>query len=78
MLGNDSKLDVFLRKGEINKAAQLAISVLKAVNNEKSDCGQALGQGLKTLVCAYVNAKLSIYHIKLTHWLRGIYSFTLR
>ncbi|XP_078363993.1 polycystin family receptor for egg jelly-like [Oculina patagonica] len=50
VLGNDSKLDVFLRKGEINKAAQLAISVLKAVNYENSDCGQALNQGVKTLI----------------------------
>ncbi|XP_078351521.1 polycystin family receptor for egg jelly-like isoform X1 [Oculina patagonica] len=50
VLGNDSKLDVFLRKGEINKAAQLAISVLKAVNYEKSDCGQALNQDVKTLI----------------------------
>ncbi len=52
MLGDDSKLDVYLRKGEINKAAQLAISVLKAVNNGKSGCGQVLSQDVKSLVRA--------------------------
>ena len=58
MLGDDSKLDVFLRKGEINKAAQLAMSVLKAVNNEKSVCGQALSQGVTTMVCALEVSKM--------------------
>ena len=52
VLGDDSKLVVFLRKGEIGKAAQVALSVLKAFNNEDSDCGQALGQDVKTLVGA--------------------------
>ncbi|XP_078351506.1 polycystin family receptor for egg jelly-like isoform X2 [Oculina patagonica] len=50
VLGDDSKLDVYLRKGEINKAAQLAISVLKAVNNGKSGCGQVLSQDVKSLI----------------------------
>lgn len=50
VLGDDSKLDVFLRRGEINKASQLALSVLKAIHGEESDCAEALNQGLKILV----------------------------
>ncbi|KAJ7390751.1 hypothetical protein OS493_022309 [Desmophyllum pertusum] len=50
VLGEDSKLDEFIRKGEISKATLLALSVLKAANTDTSECKQPLSQGLKTLV----------------------------
>lgn len=52
VLGDESTLDVFLRRGEVNKASQLALSVLKAINVAQADCGEALNQGLKMLVRA--------------------------
>ena len=39
----------FLKIGEISKASQLAISVLKSAN-KKTDCGQTLGRDTKALV----------------------------
>ena len=49
VVGEGNDLDVLLRKGEINQASTLALSVLKAAN-EKSDCGQELSITVKILV----------------------------
>lgn len=49
VVGEDNKLDEFLRKGEISQAAQLSLAVLKAAN-EKTDCGQELSSDAKQLV----------------------------
>ena len=49
MLGKGNRLDELLRRGNINEAAQLAMTVLKTAN-EKTDCGEALSQLVKTLV----------------------------
>ena len=45
----DCKLDELLRKGEISKASQLALTVLKTAN-ETPDCGKGLSIGIKTSV----------------------------
>ena len=45
----DCKLDELLRKGEISKASQLALTVLKTAN-ETPDCGKGLSIEVKTLV----------------------------
>lgn len=55
VLGEDSKLDEFIRKGEISKVTLLALSVLKAANTDTSECKQPLSQGLKTLVRARIS-----------------------
>ncbi|CAH3140628.1 unnamed protein product, partial [Pocillopora meandrina] len=49
VIGDDSDLDKFLKKGEISQASQLAITVLQSAN-EETKCGQTLGQDTKTLV----------------------------
>ena len=49
MVGEDNKLDGFLRKGEVSQAAQLAISTLKAAN-AKSECGKGLSVLVKIVV----------------------------
>ena len=49
VIGDDSDLDKFLKKGEISQASQLAITVLQSAN-EETKCGQTLGQHTKTLV----------------------------
>ena len=45
----DCKLDELLRKGEISKASQLALTVLKTAN-ETPDCGKGLSIEIKTSV----------------------------
>ena len=45
----NNELDTFLRKGEISQAAQVAMSVLKGLN-EKSTCEQELSLDVKQLV----------------------------
>ena len=45
----DCKLDELLRKGEISKASQLALTVLKTAN-ETQDCGEGLSIEVKTSV----------------------------
>lgn len=49
MNGEDSKLDVFLRKGEIGQAAQLALSVMASAR-EKTECGQSLPSDVQNQV----------------------------
>lgn len=50
VVGEGNKMDEFLNKGEVSRAAQLAISVLKAANS-KSDCGKELSVLVKIVVC---------------------------
>ena len=52
VLEDESTMDVFLRRGEINMASQLALSVLKAIKVAQADCREALNQlqGLRMLV----------------------------
>ena len=50
VIGEESNLDGFLKKGEISQAAQLAITVFKSAN-EKTDCGQTIDEDTKTVVC---------------------------
>ena len=50
VMGVDNQLDRFLIKGEVFQATQLSSSLLKTIN-EKTDCGQGLSIGVKTLVC---------------------------
>ena len=45
----DCKLDELLRKGEISRASQLALTVLKTAN-ETPDCGKGLSIEVKTSV----------------------------
>ena len=45
----DCKLDELFRKGEISKASQLALTVLKTAN-ETPDCGEGLSIEVKTSV----------------------------
>lgn len=47
--GDGNKLDGFLNKGELARAAQLSLSVLKSAT-EKNECGQTLDPDVKTLV----------------------------
>ena len=49
VIGDDSDLDKFLKKGEISQASQLAITVLKSAS-EETECGQTLSKDTKTLV----------------------------
>ena len=49
IIGKNNNLDGFLKIGEISKASQLAISVLKSAN-EKTECGQTLSRDTKALV----------------------------
>ena len=49
VIGDDSDLDKFLKKGEISQASQLAITVLKSAS-EVTECGQTLSKDTKTLV----------------------------
>lgn len=49
VIGEGNKLDGFLRKGEINQAAQLAQTVLKSAN-EETECGKTMSLAVKTLV----------------------------
>ena len=61
MIGEGNKLDSFLIKGEIDQAATFARSVLISLQfaSEQTDCGQALSQDTKALVCALIfEAKL--------------------
>ena len=57
MIGEGNKLDGFLNKGEIDQAATFARSVLLSLESasEQTDCGQALNQDTKALVCALIN-----------------------
>lgn len=50
VLGDESTMDVFLRRGEINMASLLALSVLKAIKVAQAVCREALNQGLKMSV----------------------------
>lgn len=49
VIGDESDLDEFLKKGEISQASQLAITVLKSAD-EETECGQTLSLDTKTLV----------------------------
>ena len=49
VIGDDSDLDKFLKKGEISQASQLAITVLKSAS-EETECEQTLSKDTKTLV----------------------------
>ena len=49
VLGEDNQLDRFLSKGEVFQATQLSTSLLKTIK-KKTDCGQGLSRGVKTLV----------------------------
>ena len=49
VLGEDNKLDRFLRKGEFCKAIQLSLSVLNTTNG-KADCGPGISIDVKSLV----------------------------
>jgi len=49
VLGEGNRLNELLRRGYINEAAQLAMTVLKTAN-AKTDCGETLNQLVKTLV----------------------------
>ena len=61
IIGKNNNLDGFLKIGEISKASQLAISVLKSAN-EKTECGQPLSQDTKALVGVLKkNAKSNFY-----------------
>lgn len=54
VIGEGNKLDGFLFKGEIDQAAMFSRSVLMSLESasEQADCGQALSQDTKALVCA--------------------------
>ncbi len=56
VIGEGNKLDEFLKKGNIDQAATYARSVLMSVESasEQTDCGQALNQDTKTLVCTLI------------------------
>ncbi|KAJ7390748.1 hypothetical protein OS493_022306 [Desmophyllum pertusum] len=58
VIGERNELDGFLKKGEISQASQLALSVLKEAN-KKTDCGQTLSQGTKTLLSTTLVVKLT-------------------
>ena len=49
VMGEGNHLEEFLNKGEVSKAAQLAMSVLKAAN-AKTTCGNELSTLVKTVV----------------------------
>ena len=53
VLGDGNKLDEFLNKGELSKAVQLSLSVLKSVN-EKNGCGETHNSDLQRLVCKQI------------------------
>lgn len=54
VIGEGNKLDGLLLKGEIDQAATFSRSVLMSLEaaSEQADCGQALSQEAKALVCA--------------------------
>ena len=56
VLTQDSKLDEFLRKGEVSQAVQLGLTVLKSTRH-KSECGQTLTVETKTLVSTLANVE---------------------
>ena len=49
VIGEDCKLDEYLKKSNINQAAQLARTVLASANL-KTDCGETLDENTKTNV----------------------------
>ena len=71
VVGDGNKMDGFLNKGEISQAAQLAMSVLKAVK-AKSPCGNELG----ILVKIVVGSK-TFPHLVLRSGLSSSYLITL-
>ena len=56
MIGEGNKLDEFLKEGKIEQAVTFAQSVLASVQSasEQTDCGQALNQDTKALVCKLI------------------------
>ena len=65
IIGKNNNLDGFLKIGEISKASQLALSVLKSAN-EKTECGQPLSQHTKALVGALKKMQSQIFTFKTT------------
>ena len=49
VIGDNNKLDKFLWRGEIIQAAQLSLSILKALN-QQSDCGLQSSWDIQHLV----------------------------
>ena len=68
VIGDDSDLDKFLKKGEISQASQLAITVLKSAS-EETECGQTLSKDTKTLV-----GPLTVIFFFYKRW-RAVYLF---
>ena len=52
VIGHDSELDKYLKKGEISQASQLALTVLKSAI-EETECGQTLSEDTRTEVSVH-------------------------
>ncbi|XP_022810198.1 uncharacterized protein LOC111347198 [Stylophora pistillata] len=58
VIGHDSELDKYLKKGEISQASQLALTVLKSAI-EETECGQTLSEDTRTEISSTLVEKFT-------------------